>query len=207
MSPTEYIKKRMYVDIIGDFSMVWIILIPFVSVLVMVFLGLQSPAFDILYITIWYLCFAALILQDMTAVEITHDIIRIRRYFFGPVTIKKEDIEQAIVKKSISHKYHILYYIFMLLMLAGLTYTSLHSHNGILGAFLDERSIEAMIISIISDSVVVIFILILFINAEKRLRCPSFLEVITKKGKFRFYSQDPEDFTMIVNTEMQEKPS
>lgn len=207
MSPTEYIKKRMNVDIIGDFSMVWIILIPFVSVLVMLFLGLQSPAFDILYIIIWYLCFVALILQDMTAVETTHDIIRIRRYFFGPVTIKKEDIEQAMEKNNISHKYHILYHIFMLLMLAGLTYTSFHSHNGIHGAFLDERPFEAIIISILYNSVIVIFILILFVNAEKRLRYSSSLEVITTKGKFRFYIRNPEDFRMIANTDVQEKPS
>ncbi|MDW7733074.1 MAG: hypothetical protein SCH66_11700 [Methanolobus sp.] len=191
-------------DIIGDFSTVWIVLIPFISLLVMLFLGLQSPAFDILYLAIWYLCFAALILQDMTTVEITHDIIRIHRRFFNQITIKKEDINRAEVKNNISRKYHFLFYI---LMLAGLAYTSFHSYYFIHRAFSDGRPIEAMIFSVLSNSLIMIFILILFFNAEKRLRCPSFLEIVTKRGKFRFYSHNPEDFRMIADTEIQEKPS
>ncbi|QLC51080.1 hypothetical protein HWN40_13040 [Methanolobus zinderi] len=92
-------------------------------------------------------------------------------------------------------------------MLAALIYVSFHAYNNINKDLIDGRPVEAMVFSVLSNSIVPIFLLILSLNAEKRLRYSSFIEVIAKKGKFRFYSHDAEDFRMIADTGMQEKPS
>ncbi|SFM50621.1 hypothetical protein [Methanolobus profundi] len=151
-------------------------------------LGVDTLIFDIAYISVWYLCLLAIVLQDITNVEVDKRTIIVHRYLFKPMVIEKEDINTIKGRDNIPRKYYIFINAFML---AGLALNFYFAYNGIQRDLLRNISMEETIFSVLSHSIIVFFWSIFFFNAEKRFRYPGFLEIRTSKDKFRFYTHKP----------------
>jgi hypothetical protein len=89
----------------------------------------------------------------------------------------------------------------MVALLMNLTSNTYHS---IQRNILNNYPTEALLHSVLSGSILIVFFCSLFINMERRLRFPSIVEVITGTGKYRFYAYNPEDFQMMINRNLQE---
>ncbi|WP_340819861.1 hypothetical protein [Methanolobus sp. WCC4] len=190
MDKNESFKAKMSVDIIGDLRLPAIIIVPLISLLALMVLGVDTLIFDIVYISVWYLCLLAIVLQDITNVEVDKRTITVHRYLFKPTIIEKEDINTIKGRDNIPRKYYIFINIFMLACLALNFY---FAYNGIERDLLRNISMGETIFSVLSHSVIVVFWFILFFNAEKRFRYPGFLEIGTSNDKFRFYTHKPEE--------------
>ncbi|TQD27035.1 hypothetical protein [Methanolobus vulcani] len=197
MTPVGF-KEKMSVDKIGDFRLPIILTFPMVLLLLIMIMGLDTPVFNIVYFLIWHLCLAIIVLQDITTVEIESNKIIVHRFILGPTTINMDDIKTIKGRNNISRKYHILFTFIMLVLIAS---TSYFVYSNMQRMFTGNISLEEGILSLLSSSMLIIFYLIIYFNAEKRIRYPAFLEVITNKDKFRFYTHKPIEFRDLILNE------
>jgi hypothetical protein len=191
-------KEKMSVDKIGDFRLPIILTFPILPLLLIMIMGLDTPAFDILYFSIWYLCFAIIVLQDITTVKIESNKIVVHRLILSQTIIDMDDIKTIKGRNNIPRKYHILFTFIMLVLIAS---TSYFVYSNLQRSFTGNILSEEGILSILSSSILIIFYLIIYFNAEKRIRYPAFLEVITNKDKFRFYTHKPIEFRDLILNE------
>ncbi|WMW23877.1 hypothetical protein RE474_07130 [Methanolobus sediminis] len=197
MTPVSF-KEKMSVDKIGDLRLPIILIFPMVLLFIMAVIGLDILAFNIVYFLIWYLCLAIIVLQDITTVEIESNKIIIHRFVLSPTTINMDDIKTIKGRNNIPRKYHILFTFIMLVLIAGMLY---FAYSNIQRSFTGNISSEEGILLVLSNSMMIIFYLIIYFNAEKRIRYPAFLEVITNKEKFRFYTHKPIEFRDLILNE------
>ena len=200
MTPVSF-KEKMSVDKIGDFRLPIILTFPILPLFLIMIMGLDTPAFNILYISIWYLCFTIIVLQDITTVEIESNKIIVHRFVLSPTTINMDDVKTVKGRNNIPRKYHILFTFIMMVLIAS---TSFFVYSNIQRSFTGNISSEEGILLILSNSMIIIFYLIIYFNAEKRIRYPAFLEIITNKDKFRFYTHKPIEFRDLILNEPQE---
>lgn len=192
-------KSIIRVDIRGDHSMSAIILLPIIIMFICIPLSYYYSVFGILMYVIWYLSFAAIVLQDRTTIESGLNTVTINRFLFGPRFINKNDITKTQIKKNIHHTYRILWYALMAAVLINLL---ISGYQRIQENILRNYPVDELYFSLLSTSIGIVFFCSLFINMENRLRYPSFLEVSTKNGKYKFYTHEPEDFRKIVSTDL-----
>jgi hypothetical protein len=197
MTPVSF-KEKMSVDKRGDFRLPIILTFPMVLLFIIMVIGLDTPAFDIIYFSIWYLCLAIIVLQDITTVEIESNKIIVHRFILGPTTVNMDDIKTIKGRNNIPRKYHILFTFIMLVLIASTLY---FVYSNMQRLFTGNISLEEGILSFLSSSMLIIFYLIIYFNAEKRIRYPAFLEVITNKDKFRFYTHKPIEFRDLILNE------
>ena len=194
-------KEKMSVDKIGDLRLPIILTFPMALLLLIMVLGLDTLTIDIIYFSIWYLCLAIIVLQDITTVEIENNKIIVHRFVLSPTTINMDDVKTIKGRNNISRKYHILFTFIMLVLIAS---TSYFVYSNMQRMFTGNISSEERILSLLSSSMLIIFYLIIYFNAEKRIRYPAFLEVLTNKDKFRFYTHKPIEFRDLILNEPQE---
>lgn len=190
-------RQLIRVDIPKDLSLVAIIVFPLVMMLILMPLSVYCPACKILMYFIWYLSFAAIVLQDRTAIETTRNTIAINRFLFDKWIIKDRDILKIDIRKNTRHTYRILWYTIMVAILVNLGSSTYHG-------ILNSNPTEASLYSILSGFILIAFFCSLFINMERRLRFPSVLEITTDTGKYKFYTHDPEEFQKTINRNLQE---
>jgi hypothetical protein len=188
-------NEKMSVDKIGDFRLPIILTFPMVLLLLIMAIGKGSLAFDIVYYSIWYLCLAIIVLQDITTVEIESNKIVVHRFILSPTIIDMEDIKTIKGRNNIPRKYHILFTFIMVVLIAS---TSYFVYSNMQRSFTGNILSEEGILLVLSNSLIIIFYLIIYFNAEKRIRYPAFLEVITNKNKFRFYTHKPIEFRDLI---------
>ena len=190
--------KVIRVDIRGDHSLSAIIIFPIIMMLMFIPLSYYYSVFGILMYVIWYLSFAAIVLQDRNTIESGQNTVTINRFLFGPRFINKNDITKIEVRRNIHHTYRVLWYALMVAILVNLL---ISGYQRIQENILANYPVNELFFSLLSSSIGIVFFCSLFINMENRLRYSSFLEVTANNGKYKFYTHKPIEFRDLILNE------
>jgi hypothetical protein len=183
------------VDIPKDGIMAAIFLLPYIAMLILVPLISNCSACKILVYIIFYLSYIALILQDRTNVEFTSNEIIINRFLSGSLRINREEISQTERKQNIFYRFRFPLYLYMILLLL---YNINNVYHGMNRVLMRNYPVDELFFWILSRTLIIIFLGVLFYLMERRLRIPEVLEIKTQDKIYKFYSSNPEDFKTLM---------
>ncbi|MDY0385524.1 MAG: hypothetical protein RBT65_00050 [Methanolobus sp.] len=195
-------KQLIHVDIPNDASAVVIFLFPYIIMLILIPLSSYCSACEILRYIIFYLSYIALVLQDGTSIEVIDNKITINRFLFGPWVINKKDIILTEAKKNLLYTFRFPGYILMLIFLV---YNINNVYYGIHRAMLNGYPAEELFILFLSRMTIIFLFCALFYIMINRLRIQKVLEIKTNGRKYKFYTQNPEEFEMLINRNREER--
>ncbi|WP_135607255.1 hypothetical protein [Methanococcoides methylutens] len=182
------------VDIARDHSLVKMISLLMIAFFFFV-LGIFIDGFEILAYVTWYLGVVALILWDRTTVELTNDMVKIHRPFFGSTILNKKDITETLIKRN----YHFTFrYIWYLIMVGMSVYLFYGVFSDIQMYQIQHAPMDALIRLILSQSMLISLFIALFFNLERRLKHSTLLKVNTKNRSFVFYPEKPDEFEKVI---------
>ncbi|WP_340819859.1 hypothetical protein [Methanolobus sp. WCC4] len=183
-------KQKMHVDVLFDSSMLKVLGAMVAATLILYILCFQSPECRILIYLTWYAGFIVLLLKERTVVELTSHMIIVHRPLFHPLIIDRQNITDVQVKKNTNYPFRWGLYMIALIIAGSLAYDSFYDIlSGIHG-----RTITGEILVILSESIFVFLIIVVFIGMRRKLPHPTVLRIDTDKQYFFFYPKETEEF-------------
>lgn len=191
------IKQKIHVDVSFDTAMLKVMVAMIVATLILYALCFRSPECKILIYLTWYAGFIILLLKERTIVEVTPYMIIIHRPLFHPLIIDKQSINDMQIRKNTNYPFRWLLYSLSLILTGYLAYNSFHDIlQGIQG-----RTLTGEILVILSGSIFVFLIIVVFIGMWKKLPHSTVLRIDTDKQYFFFYPKETEEFRKRVEAQ------
>lgn len=183
-------RIKLLVDSSRDAGITSILFPASIAALILLFINKNYSVIDIFAISIFYLAFVILLLQNRTTVEVTPNSIIVHRPLLRSITIPKKSIVKTEVTKNINYRLRWIIRpvaIVVLLFLIQKNITSLYINVA------KSAPLIVKVITAYSIPLTLILFAVLFYHYQVRSRNPFIFKLITENREITFYANNIEE--------------
>ena len=180
-------RIKMLIDGSRDAGISGILVPASIAALMLIVLNKNYSIIDLFAISIFYLAFVILLLQNKTTVEVTLDSIIVHRPLLRSITIPKKSIVKTEVIKNINYRLRWIIRpvaIVVLLFIIQKNITSLYINVA------TSAPLIVKIITAYSIPLTLILCTVIFYNYQVRSRNPFIFKLITENREITFYANN-----------------
>ncbi len=191
-------RIKILVDSSRDAGITSILVPASIAALILLFINKNYSVTDIFAISIFYLAFVILLLQNKTTVEVTLDSIIVHRPLLRSITLPKKSIVKTEVTKNINYR---LRWIIRPVAIVALLFLI---QKNITSLYINVAKSAPLIVKVItaySIPLTLILLTVIFYHYQVRSRNPFIFKLITENREITFYANNIEEMPTKLGVE------
>ena len=191
-------RIKILVDISRDAGIISILFPASIAALILLFINKNYSVIDIFAISIFYLAFVILLLQNKTTVEVTLDSIIVHRPLLRSITIPKKSIVKTEVTKNINYR---LRWIIRPVAIVALLFLIQKNITSLCINVAKSAPLLVKVVTAYSIPLTLILFTVIFYHYQVRSRNPFIFKLITENREITFYANNLEEMPTKLGVE------